>query len=184
MTNQFGNGWTDVRVAMLKKLQIEGLSCRKIAAALGNITKNSVIGKLRRMGLSNGIKTGPRKSKEPKPLRLEPFARTRAVCHWDKQPKVTPVRRDPKSIAERREHAEQLRAEFACNEIIDLTPEQSATKCTLMELNRHTCRWPLGNPSQEDFGFCGAEPIDDRPYCAPHCRIAYRVRVSRETEIA
>lgn len=46
-------------------------------------------------------------------------------------------------------------------------------KCSLMELNEHTCRWPVGNPGDPGFFFCGATPVDELPYCAYHSRIAY-----------
>jgi len=37
-----------------------------------------------------------------------------------------------------------------------------------------TCKWPIGDPREQTFGFCGAiKPVDNCPYCAPHARIAY-----------
>jgi GcrA cell cycle regulator len=36
------------------------------------------------------------------------------------------------------------------------------------------CRWPIGDPRTGDFAYCGLSPADGRPYCAGHCRIAYR----------
>jgi GcrA cell cycle regulator len=46
------NGWTDDRVAILKKLWTEGLSASQIAKQLGGVTRNAVIGKVRRALLS------------------------------------------------------------------------------------------------------------------------------------
>src|SRR4051812_9430640 len=45
-------GWTDDRVASLKKLWLEGLSASQIAKQLGGVTRNAVIGKVHRLGLS------------------------------------------------------------------------------------------------------------------------------------
>ena len=45
-------GWTDERVELLKKLWADGLSASQIAAELGGITRNAVIGKVHRLGLS------------------------------------------------------------------------------------------------------------------------------------
>ena len=44
--------WTDERVETLKKLWADGLSASQIAAELGGITRNAVIGKVHRLGLS------------------------------------------------------------------------------------------------------------------------------------
>src|ERR1700759_4674987 len=45
-------GWDDERVATLKKLWLEGLSASQIAKQLGGVTRNAVIGKVHRLGLS------------------------------------------------------------------------------------------------------------------------------------
>ena len=47
-----GATWTDERVELLKKLWTDGLSASQIAAELGNVTRNAVIGKVHRLGLS------------------------------------------------------------------------------------------------------------------------------------
>ena len=44
--------WTDERVELLKKLWAEGLSASQIAARLGGVTRNAVIGKAHRLGLT------------------------------------------------------------------------------------------------------------------------------------
>src|ERR1043165_2566889 len=68
--------WTDERVELLKKLWTDGLSASQIAAELGGITRNAVIGKVHRLGLSGGAKSpsssGPRvrKPRAPGMMRL------------------------------------------------------------------------------------------------------------------
>ncbi|MCQ2915127.1 MAG: GcrA family cell cycle regulator [Alphaproteobacteria bacterium] len=44
---------------------------------------------------------------------------------------------------------------------------------TMNDLTRTSCRWPFGDPKEEDFHFCGKECLPDKPYCAEHCAIAY-----------
>ena len=66
-----GATWTDERVELLKKLWTEGLSASQIAAELGNVTRNAVIGKVHRLGLSGRAKTRRR------PCRLARTARPR-----------------------------------------------------------------------------------------------------------
>src|SRR4051812_12491117 len=63
--------WTDDRVEQLKKLWEAGLSASQIAAELGNVTRNAVIGKVHRLGLSGRAKSpssaAPRQRKAPGP---------------------------------------------------------------------------------------------------------------------
>tara|TARA_Y100001960_G_C14670485_1_gene825713 strand:+ start:210 stop:434 length:225 start_codon:yes stop_codon:yes gene_type:complete len=36
-----------------------------------------------------------------------------------------------------------------------------------------SCQWPIGDPQEKDFHFCGLKPISGKPYCQNHCDIAY-----------
>ncbi|MCA0407178.1 MAG: GcrA cell cycle regulator, partial [Proteobacteria bacterium] len=51
--------WDDQRIEQLKKLWGEGLSASQIAAELGGVTRNAVIGKVHRLGLSGRAKSKP-----------------------------------------------------------------------------------------------------------------------------
>ncbi len=55
--------------------------------------------------------------------------------------------------------------------------------CGLLDLTAATCRWPVGEPGEADFAFCGAAPFRRYPYCVGHCLIAYRPE-SQESEVA
>ena len=44
---------------------------------------------------------------------------------------------------------------------------------SIADLHEFTCRWPIGDPSQPDFGYCGSPTEENKPYCPDHCRIAY-----------
>ncbi len=50
--------WTDERVEVLKKMWGEGQSASQIAKELGGVTRNAVIGKVHRLGLSNRAGSG------------------------------------------------------------------------------------------------------------------------------
>ena len=54
--------WTDERVETLKKMWGEGQSASQIAKELGGVTRNAVIGKVHRLGLSNRAGTGASKA--------------------------------------------------------------------------------------------------------------------------
>ena len=62
-------GWTDERVELLKKLWADGLSASQIAAELGGITRNAVIGKVHRLGLSGRAKSPSSSAPRPRKAR-------------------------------------------------------------------------------------------------------------------
>lgn len=57
--------WTDDRVATLARLYADGDSTGQIAKALGGITRNAVIGKIARIGLTRPKKTIQRMERRP-----------------------------------------------------------------------------------------------------------------------
>jgi GcrA cell cycle regulator len=61
--------WTDERVETLKKMWGEGQSASQIAKELGSVTRNAVIGKVHRLGLSNRAGAGPVGTPTPSPVK-------------------------------------------------------------------------------------------------------------------
>ena len=100
--------WTEARVDQLKQLWSDGLTACQIAEKLGGVSRNAVIGKAHRLGLSS---------------------------------RPSPIKR--KTI--------QLNA-----------------------VSERMCQWPIGDPGDAEFHFCGAPALHGRPYCAEHCAAAYR----------
>ena len=99
-------GWTEERVEQLKQLWTEGLSASQIARVLGGVTRNAVIGKVHRLGLSGraapskpartvfkaprparpaaAAPSAPRRIAEPAPsARVRPSAT--APCAWSRR---------------------------------------------------------------------------------------------------
>jgi len=44
---------------------------------------------------------------------------------------------------------------------------------SVIELSAHTCRWPIGDPREPGFHFCGKPAMSGKPYCAEHAAVAY-----------
>lgn len=44
---------------------------------------------------------------------------------------------------------------------------------TMENLEAGDCRWPIGDPRQDGFHFCGAPQAAGRPYCAAHWGMAF-----------
>jgi GcrA cell cycle regulator len=53
-------------------------------------------------------------------------------------------------------------------------PLQNGHRCSLLELSKQKCRWPISNACDVALWFCGNKPVEGLPYCAGHARIAYR----------
>jgi GcrA cell cycle regulator len=56
-------------------------------------------------------------------------------------------------------------------------------RVTLLELRDSMCRWPMGDPAQPEFRFCGGrKPAGEGPYCTHHAGIAYQPQHDRRRE--
>jgi GcrA cell cycle regulator len=150
--------WTDERVETLKKLWSDGLSASQIAAELGGVTRNAVIGKVHRLGLSGRAKSPS--SAAPRPRK------PRAHSHLLRASR--PSIRGNTALAHSYDFDIEPEPELIDN-VIPLGQRRS-----LLELTEETCRWPIGDPGQADFFFCGGQAITGLPYCAYHSRVAYQ----------
>lgn len=50
---------------------------------------------------------------------------------------------------------------------------------TVLTINDRMCRWPIGDPSEDQFHFCGRSPKSGSPYCEAHARKAYQPQQQR-----
>lgn len=156
--------WTDQRVTLLKALWKDGLSASMIAAELGNVTRNGVIGKVHRLGLSGRPRKGGLASTKPRQRRLQ-LGQTVYVTQA--------VSRVAVALAQVSK-AEAEPAPISCDNVIPLHQRLS-----LMELNDAVCHWPVGHPTEADFYFCGGKALTGFPYCAHHSRVAYQPAADR-----
>ena len=146
--------WTEDRVEILSKLWAEGLSASQIAKELGEVTRNAVIGKVHRLGLSGRAKpSNPTK----KSSRKATVVRTRAVRIPSAPRKQRPTIVAPPPPP------------------IEAKPMANGKYATILTIRDHMCKWPIGDPSTSEFRFCGRKTEDkDEPYCTAHSRVAYQ----------
>lgn len=176
--------WTDERVELLKKMWTEGQSASQIAKELGGVTRNAVIGKVHRLGLSNRAGTSASAVPEKKPVKPEaaPKVDKKAAktLSEEKVVEVTVAPRKPIVPA-----GQPLPPQPSANEISPETLasvreiEKTAKKITLMELTERTCKWPIGDPATDDFWFCGLGVQQGKPYCEAHVSVAFQPMSSR-----
>ncbi len=146
--------WTDEAVEELKKMWDRGMTTGQIAKAL-NVTKNSIIGKVHRLCLT--ARPSPIKKTETKATEKKAAAKEKTVNEKSKSTKT---------------HTEKAAAKEA---EIKTAPKVIVenTNIPLVKLDNHTCRWPMGDPRDDDFCFCGKRVRTGQTYCEEHAAIAY-----------
>ena len=113
--------WTDEKVEKLKELWTKGHTASQIAAALGDTTRNAVIGKAHRLDLearAPSKHSGASVSRENKQIRRGPAPTSR-------------------------------KAKFQ-SILLDKNFEPENPK-SLEELTDTTCKWPIGHPNEENY---------------------------------
>ena len=174
--------WTEQRIEMLRKLWGQGQTASQIATLLGGVTRSAVIGKAHRLGLTgrpspikrDGAegaaprrKSGGQRRQQPA---LAPMPAPRHAAPAGLAAATAPVAAAPKAEPRYAAPASDLaepRAE------VPVAPKAPATPRTAAHAGSKSCSWPVGDPKQPGFHFCGESAEPGRPYCAHHCGIAY-----------
>lgn len=195
--------WTDERVETLKRMWGEGQSASQIAKELGGVTRNAVIGKVHRLGLSN--RAGGKDDEDEATTAASPQAAQAS------RPEPAAVRPDPAPKSETARPAAPAPAAQAPASNVTQLPvrkaiipagqplppqpslneispealasvrevEKRARRLTLMELTERTCKWPIGDPATDDFWFCGLPSLPGKPYCEAHVGVAFQPMSAR-----
>lgn len=185
--------WTDERVEALKTMWGEGKSASHIAKELGGVTRNAVIGKVHRLGLSNRGPNGERHEEveaaapvEPAPAPQPEIAAEPAPVEAHPQrakesAPVQPIRPKPAvPIAGQPLPPQPPGAEISSEALANLAEvAKKARRLTLMQLTERTCKWPIGDPATDDFWFCGLPCTPGKPYCETHVAVAFQPMSAR-----
>ena len=142
--------WTDERVELLKKLWAEGLSAAQIANKMGGVTRNAVIGKVHRLGLSG---------------RATP-AKPQRGCAQTLERKIVPV------VA--KGTPALVKPMIPEPEFIAPLVLESGDRTTVATTKNNMCKWPIGDPAKESFHFCGQSTLSGKSYCAYHAHLAFQ----------
>ncbi len=141
--------WTDERVEQLKTLWAEGLSAAQIANKMGGVTRNAVIGKVHRLGLS-----GRATPAKPQRGRAAPELKVNGEARRAPAEEVKPVIPEP---------------EFIAPATLD-----TGDQVTVATIKNNMCKWPIGDPATDDFHFCGQTTLPGKSYCAYHAHMAFQ----------
>ena len=181
--NTHAGGWTDERVERMKKMWlVDGFSASQIASVLGEgVTRNGVLGKLHRLK----VLSRPSKALVPtgKVAGTAPAGK-RGYAGHPGQGKSNAIRRS--AVTRQRDVArEKNRLAVEAKKLIvpSDVPEFEASPIPagavwqpldgrlpvpLVDLGNHDCRWPLGDPREAGFGYCGLPHGEGTSYCERH----------------
>ena len=166
--------WTDERIDQLRKLWEDGLSASQIATELGEVTRNAVIGKMHRLGLSGRMKASSQQAR----VRRQRIV-SRPAFRKPAPPRTMAASNTALKVVAREEtppeEIEVVRAEVVQAEIVPLHGTVG-----LLDLKEDTCRWPLGDPDDGELRFCGRPSPAGQPYCSGHRSLAFQAPASRK----
>lgn len=147
--------WTEQRTETFIKYFNDGMSFGLIEKKMSGVTRNALIGKAHRLGLSRNKK-----------------APTQAIAHRERRPRVV-LRAAPPVPHPNFSPVPVAPTPMPEPDVVDIAIPAEQRR-TLMQLTDDTCRWPVGDPGTPEFFFCGARPLGESPYCAAHRRMAYQ----------
>lgn len=154
--------WTDEQVEKLRQMWVEGLTANEIAKKLG-VSKNSIVGKVHRLCLKA----------RPSPIKKKENAEATLVSE------VTEVSEEAVKTVDESVEAEEIAVEadsierVAREKVAAVKKNPGKHSVKLVELDSHTCRWPIGDPRDDDFCFCGKKVKTGQTYCDEHSAVAY-----------
>lgn len=202
--------WNDERIAQLKQLWEQGLSASSIGRVLG-VTKNAVVGKAHRLKLSS--RPSPiRKSSKPPVRRATALARPTLPStpmvdlSGETPPSVgigigagpqlgesAPQGPDQKAVVQSAPApavgGTAKPAKSALGQSLTTREAMAQLGLTPKRVERSpgrvgNCCWPVGDPGDSDFHFCGADTLPGKSYCADHCSKAYVTKSRADSEAA
>ena len=145
--------WNEEKVNKLKELWGKGSTASQIAAIIGGISRNAVIGKAHRLNLSAKIKPRSNSSREG----LNKINSEESVQKKNRGNKF-------KSLLIEK----------------DFEPENPKQ---LEELDESSCKWPVGHPNESAFYFCGRSSLKDFSYCKLHLLYAFQPKGKKEEAV-
>ncbi|WP_221163319.1 GcrA family cell cycle regulator [Rhizobium lentis] len=153
-----GIAWTENRIELLKQGWADGDSAAVIAARLGGVSRNAVIGKVHRLGLDGREPRQCPGTTADERIRPAPIVRT------SRQLKSKP---DPAALANLAKIMSAPKPQ-----VIEHIPEPKPLMMSLLELGHRDCRYAVDGEKQHML-FCGHVTEEDSSYCAYHHKLCH-----------
>ena len=146
--------WTEEKVNKLKELWGKGQTASQIAAIIGGVSRNAVIGKAHRLNLSAKIKTRSSISQNT-------------------------VNTNSQNNTEFKKGSRKNRFRSL---LLDKNFE-AAKNLQLEDLNENTCKYMEGHPDEKDSSFCGRKTVEKFSYCPLHLMIVFQPKGKKDEVI-
>ena len=143
--------WTEEKVEKLKELWGKGKTASQIAEIIGGISRNAVIGKAHRLSLS---------------------AKTKARSSSNNQ-SFNKLNHN-QNISQRSGRRSKFKSLLIEKDFEPENPKQ------LEELDKNSCKWPIGHPDESSFYFCGRTSLKDFSYCKLHLLYAFQPKGKKD----
>ncbi len=145
--------WNEEKVSKLKELWGKGSTASQIAAIIGGISRNAVIGKAHRLNLSAKIKPRSNSSREG----------------------LNKI--NPEESVQKKNRGNKFKSLLIEKDFEPENPKQ------LEELDESSCKWPVGHPNESAFYFCGRSSLKDFSYCKLHLLYAFQPKGKKEEAV-
>tara|TARA_B110000305_G_scaffold241651_1_gene316764 strand:+ start:24 stop:515 length:492 start_codon:yes stop_codon:yes gene_type:complete len=145
--------WNEEKVSKLKELWGKGSTASQIAAIIGGVSRNAVIGKAHRLNLSAKIKPRSNSSREG----------------------LNKI--NPEESVQKKNRGNKFKSLLIEKDFEPENPKQ------LEELDESSCKWPVGHPNESAFYFCGRSSLKDFSYCKLHLLYAFQPKGKKEEAV-
>ncbi len=146
--------WTEEKVNKLKDLWGKGQTASQIAAIIGGVSRNAVIGKAHRLNLSAKIKT------------RSSISQNTVITNSQNNGEFK------KGSRKNRFRSLLLDKNF-----------EAAKNLQLEDLNENTCKYMEGHPDKKDSSFCGRKTVEKFSYCPLHLMIVFQPKGKKDEVI-
>lgn len=179
--------WTPERIDELKRLWDAGHSASEIGKQLG-VSKNAVVGKAHRLKLAarpSPIKRGGGTTRR-RPAAAQRQAAARAATAGPFSGSGGPAMAESGANEAAAMGAVSNGKAVSASPFVAPEPERSPIRArsrarpVRRSLGSQTCAWPIGDPGDPSFRFCGERTVPGKPYCAAHCAMAYITKKKEE----
>jgi GcrA cell cycle regulator len=170
--------WGEYHIELLRKLKLAGNTARQIAAHMG-ITRNAVIGKWARLGRF-GVEYDRERDRSTRVrnriVKRKKLNIAKPKIEKIEKPKIEKIEKPKRTLAPFERTPDELKRPGTIPQepptSPNMRPRATGVVNAVIELRVGDCRWPIGDPCNGSFRFCGVQCDLGMSYCTHHQAVA------------